>query len=100
MYANMETVYLLACFILPLSLSLSLSFYFFIASVHSFFYTFLKSGIDKSAEWSTIPVVLALCALLTGMIPKGLILQNFCVQLLCMFCFMYICVRTDFVVYG
>ena len=27
---------------------------FFIASVHSFFYTFLKSGIDKSTEWSTI----------------------------------------------
>ena len=30
-------------------------FNFFIASVHSFFYTFLKSGIDKSTEWSTIP---------------------------------------------
>ena len=28
---------------------------FFIASVHSFSYTFLKSGIDKSTEWSTIP---------------------------------------------
>ena len=28
---------------------------FFIASVHSFFYTFLKSGIDESMEWSTIP---------------------------------------------
>ena len=28
---------------------------FFIASAHSFFYTFLKSGIDKSTEWSTIP---------------------------------------------
>ena len=28
---------------------------FFIASVHSFFYTFLKSGIDKLTEWSTIP---------------------------------------------
>ena len=28
----------------------------FIAAVHSFFlYTFLKSGIDKSTEWSTIP---------------------------------------------
>ena len=29
----------------------------FIASVHSFFFlnTFLKSGIDKSTEWSTIP---------------------------------------------
>ena len=29
--------------------------YALIASVHSFFYTFLKSGIDKSTEWSTIP---------------------------------------------
>ena len=28
---------------------------FFIASVHSFFYTLFKSGIDKSTEWSTIP---------------------------------------------
>ena len=28
---------------------------FFIASVHSFFYFFLKSVIDKSTEWSTIP---------------------------------------------
>ena len=26
-----------------------------IASVHSFFYTFLKSGIDESTKWSTIP---------------------------------------------
>ena len=28
---------------------------FVIASVHSFFILFLKSGIDKSTEWSTIP---------------------------------------------
>ena len=33
---------------------------FFIASVDSFFYTFLKSGIDKSTEWSTIPACLSL----------------------------------------
>ena len=33
---------------------------FFIASVHSFFYTFLKSGINKSTEWSTIPACLSL----------------------------------------
>ena len=30
-------------------------FEFFIASVHSFLILFLKSGIDKSTEWSTIP---------------------------------------------
>ena len=29
---------------------------FFIAPVHSFLILFLKSGIDKSTEWSTIPV--------------------------------------------
>ena len=29
--------------------------FFLIASVHSFFNTFLKSGFDKSTEWSTIP---------------------------------------------
>ena len=30
--------------------------YIYIASVHSFFYTFFfKSGIDKSTEWSTLP---------------------------------------------
>ena len=28
---------------------------FFIASVHSFFYTYFTSGSDKSTEWSTIP---------------------------------------------
>ena len=28
---------------------------FLIASVHSFFILFKKSGIDKSTEWSTIP---------------------------------------------
>ena len=28
---------------------------FFIASVHSSFILFFKSGIDKSTEWSTIP---------------------------------------------
>ena len=33
-------------------------FFFFFSSVHSFFFfflLFLKSGIDKSMEWSTIP---------------------------------------------
>ena len=30
--------------------------FFFIASVHSFFYTLKKSGIDKLTEWSMIPM--------------------------------------------
>ena len=44
--------------------------------------------------------VLALCDFLTGVIPGGLVLRKFCVRCLCMFCFMSICVGTDFVVYG
>ena len=40
---------------------------FFIASVHSFFYTFLKSGIDKSTEWSMIPA----CPSLTCFFNRG-----------------------------
>ena len=63
---------------------------FFIASVHSFFYTFLKSGIDKSTEWSTIPacpsfmcVFFLFFVFLTGVIPKGLILRKFCVRCVC-----------------
>ena len=52
-------------------------FKFFIASVHSFFYTFLKSGIDKSTEWSTIPACPSLMRFLTGVILKGLILRKF-----------------------
>ena len=32
--------------------------------------------------------VLALCAFLTGVIPKGLILRKFCVQCLCIFFFL------------
>ena len=40
--------------------------------------------------------VLALCAFLTGVTLKGLILRKFCVQCLCVLCkFVY---RTDFVV--
>ena len=59
--------------------------FFIIASVHSFFVvvvdTFLKSGIDKSTEWSMIPACPSLKCFffLTGAIPKGLILRKFCV---------------------
>ena len=44
--------------------------------------------------------VLALRAFLTGTIPKGLILPKFCVCRLCMFSYMEVCVRTDFVFWG
>ena len=40
---------------------------FFIASVRSFFTLFLKSGIDKSTEWSTIPA----CASLMCFFNRG-----------------------------
>ena len=59
---------------------------FCIASVHSFFKTLQqknktkKSGVDKSTQWSAIPACpIALCAFLTGAIPKGLILRKVCV---------------------
>ena len=39
--------------------------YFFIASVHSFFYTFFISGIDKSTKWSTIPACPSLMCFFT-----------------------------------
>ena len=55
-------------------------FKFFIASVHSFFYTFLKSYIDKSTEWSMIPACPSLMCFLTGVILKGQILRKFCVD--------------------
>ena len=38
----------------------------FIASVHSFFNTLRKSGIDKSMEWSTIPACPSLMCFLRG----------------------------------
>ena len=41
--------------------------FFFIASVHSFFIYFFKSGIDKSTEWSTIPA----CPSLTYFFKRG-----------------------------
>ena len=37
---------------------------------------------------------------LTGAIPKGLTLRKFSVRCLCLFCFMFICRKTDFVVFG
>ena len=39
---------------------------FLIASVHSFFITFLKSGIDKSTEWSTTPACPSLMYFFNG----------------------------------
>ena len=71
-------------------------FFFLIASVHSFFYPFLKSDIDKSTEWSMIPVCPSLMCFFNGGNTKGPNSSNFFVYV----CFLYICVRIDFVVFG
>ena len=56
---------------------------FFIASVHFFFYTFLKSGIDKSTEWSTILACPSLMCFINRGGTKG---TNFS-KILCCVCF-------------
>ena len=45
--------------------------FFSIASVHSFFTLFLKSGIDKSTEWSTIPACPSLMCFFNRGITEG-----------------------------
>ena len=54
-------------------------FKFFIASIDSFFYSFLKSGIDKSTEWSTIPA----CPSLMCFFNKGDTEGAYSLKLLC-----------------
>ena len=49
------------------------------------FHTFLKSGIDKSTEWTTIPACPSLMCFFNRVIPKGLILRKCCVRCLRMF---------------
>ena len=45
---------------------------FFIASVHSFFFnTFLKSGIDRSTEWSAMPACPGLVCFFGGGDAEG-----------------------------
>ena len=63
---------------------------FFIASVHSFFilffFFFLNLVLINRRNGPRYQRVLALCAFSTGVIPKGLILQNF-VSDVCVFLF-------------
>ena len=74
--------------------------FFFIASVHSFFYTFLKSGIDKSTEWSTIPACpTSLMCIFNRSDTEG---TNSSKILCSMFVYLVLCKfvhRTDFVVF-
>ena len=60
-------------------------FNFFIASVHSFVYTLLKSGIDKSTEWSTVPA----CPSLMCFFNRGNTVGTNCEKILCLM-FVYV----------
>ena len=75
-------------------------FKFFIASVHSFFILFKKSGIDKSTEWSTIPACPSLRCFFNRSNAEGINSSEILCLMFVYILFMYICVRTDFVVYG
>ena len=55
-------------------------------SEHLYFY--FKSGIDKSTEWSTIPVCPSLMCSFNSVVQKGPIFRKFCVRCLCMLYFM------------
>ena len=72
---------------------------FFYCFCPSFFILFLKSGIDKSTEWSTIPACPSLMCFFNRGDTEGTNSSKISFQCLCMFCFMSICVMTDFVVY-
>ena len=71
---------------------------FFIASVHFFLYFYFNLVFINRRNGPRYQRYLALCAFLAGEIPEGLILSKevfgVCV------CFLYICVRTDFAVFG
>ena len=65
--------------------------FFFIASVHSFFFFFIlfkKSGIDKSTEWSAIPVCPSLMCFFNRGDNEGTNSSKILCRCLCMFCFM------------
>ena len=68
---------------------------FFIASVHSsffFFFTFLILVLINRRNGPRYQrVLLALCAFLTGVIPKGLIFRKFCVRCLCILFYVNLC---------
>ena len=73
---------------------------FFIASVHSFFIVFLKSSIDKSMEWYTIPE----CPSFMCFFNRGDTKGTNSLKILCLM-FVYVLFyvnlsQIDFVVYG
>ena len=63
---------------------------FCIVSVHSFFILFLKSGVDKSTEWSTIPA----CPILMCFFNRGDTEGTNSSKILCpMFVYVLFCVN-------
>ena len=76
-----------------------LDFFLLLLSIPFFKYFFSNVVLINRRNGPRYQRVLALCAFLRQVMPKELILQGFCVQRLCMFCFTKICVGTDFVVY-
>ena len=68
--------------------------FLFVAFVYSFF-TFFRSGIDKSIEWSTIPACPSLMCFFNRGYTEGTNSSTKKLFDVCV-CFLYICVRTDF----
>ena len=72
---------------------------FFLLLLSIPFLYFFKIGIDKSTEWSMIPVCPSLMCFFNRSDTEGTnSSKSLC--LMFMFCFMQICVGTNFVVYG
>ena len=75
-------------------------FFLNVAFVHSFFILFKNLVLMGRWGGPWCWRVLAFCAFLAGAVLRGLVLWGFCVWCSCIFCFMWVCVRTDFVVFG
>ena len=61
---------------------------------------FLKSGIDKSTEWSTIQACPSLMCFLNRGNTEGTNSSKILFGVCEFFVFMWVCVRTDFMVWG
>ena len=72
---------------------------FFIASVHFFLILLKKSGIDKSTEWSTIPVCPSLMCFFDRGGTERTLFENFVFDVCVCFVLCKFVYRTDFVVF-
>ena len=73
--------------------------FFYCFCTFYFLYTFKNQVLIMRRNGPRYQRVLAVCAFSTGAIPKGFILRKLyaCV---CMWCFVWICIRTGFVDFG